>query len=950
MSSTPPSTGAAARTANCAETSARARVAVANLFRIADKAAMQPVPYPALHATHSGIWLAEPDGRVRALGRGEAIARAAETPMILLNAPLVGQRLGYPDLSGLDLLELFAFVHPARFAVPTPKGLADALGLTPPEDEAGAAAFLLRAAGALLSRMSASDWAEREGAWASLQSLRRLRWPWAPAILPHLAQPARDERWLFSRLPEWEEAPPRPQPRTIHIAPEDAAARLADLAGEGAEPRPGQRDYAMAAAAAFAPRLAEGRPHMLLAEAGTGIGKTFAYLAPAALWAAEADGAVWVSTYTKALQRQLDREGARLFPDPATRRRRIVVRKGRENYLCLLNLEDALQGGFAGRAAILAQLAARWAAFTKDGDMVGGDLPGWLPSLFRRAGATALTDRRGECVYAGCPHYRKCFIERAARASVHADIVIANHALVMVNAARGREAGHAPQRIVFDEGHHLFDAADSTFAAALTGQETIELRRWLIGPEGKARGRRRGLAARLNDVASYDPAGASALESAVDAAGLLTGDGWLQRIAENAPFGPIERLLAAARATVYARASAQDAGYGLETELAAPDPALVEAAAPAVEALELLLRPMVALAKRLEAVIEDAPDWLDPPARARIEGAIAGLGWRAQTVQAWIALAARIGGPADPDFVDWLAIDRIDGREYDIGLHRRWLDPTRPLAETVLKGAHGVIVTSATLRGGGHCGEDWAHAEARTGAAHLDRPPLTFAAPSPFDYAAASEVLIVTDVKRGDIPALAGAYARLIEAADGGTLGLFTAIQRLKAVHARIADRLARLGLPLYAQHVDPIDTGTLVDIFRDESRASLIGTDALRDGVDVPGHSLRLVVMEGVPWPRPTVIHAARRASGGGSLYDDQVVRARLAQAFGRLIRRRGDSGRFVLLSAATPSRLLDAFPPGVPIHRLPLAEAVARVRAGLPSVTSLGHQEAMERAGTSS
>src|SRR3546814_1638804 len=116
----------------------------------------------------------------------------------------------------------------------------------------------------------------------------------------------------------------------------------------------------------------------------------------------------------------------------------------------------------------------------------------------------------------------------------------------------------------------------------------------------------------------------------------------------------------------------------------------------------------------------------------------------------------------------------------------------------------------------------------------------------------------------------------------------FTAIQRLKAVHARIADRLARAGLPLYAQHVDPIDTGTLVDIFRDDPRASLLGTDALRDGVDVPGHSLRLAVMEGVPWPRPTVLHAARRAVGGSSAYDDRVVRARLAQAFGRLIRRR--------------------------------------------------------------
>jgi ATP-dependent DNA helicase DinG len=591
---------------------------------------------------------------------------------------------------------------------------------------------------------------------------------------------------------------------------------------------------------------------------------------------------------------------------------------------------------------------ARWAAYTRDGDMVGGDLPGWLTSLFRRAGATALTDRRGECVYAGCPHYRRCFIERSGRASQDADLVFANHALLMVNAARGRTppagtgAAEPPARIVFDEGHHLFDAADSTFAAALTGQEAIELRRWILGPEGRSRGRRRGLAARLADVASYDEAGAAALDAAVGMAGALPGDGWLQRLAEHSAFGPVESLLAAVRGSVYARAAAQDAGYGLETELAEPDPVLVEAAPAAVEALELLLRPLIALGQRLESLLEDAPDWLDAQARARVEGAIGGLGWRTQTLAAWIALAARIGGPADPDFVDWLAVERVEGREYDVGLHRHWLDPTRPLAETVLKPAHGVLVTSATLRGGS---DDWANAEARTGACHVGHPPARFEAASPFDYAACSEVLIVTDVRKGDLPALAGAYARLIEAAGGGTLGLFTAIQRLRAVHARIADRLARAGLPLYAQHVDPIDTGTLVDIFRDDPRASLLGTDALRDGVDIPGDSLRLVVMEGVPWPRPTVLHAARRAAAlrqaqderGGTAYDERVVRARLAQAFGRLIRRRQDRGLFVLLSAATPSRLLDAFPAGVRVARVHLADAIDRVRWRLSSADSM-------------
>ena len=253
-------------------------------------------------------------------------------------------------------------------------------------------------------------------------------------------------------------------------------------------------------------------------------------------------------------------------------------------------------------------------------------------------------------------------------------------------------------------------------------------------------------------------------------------------------------MLAEVRGTVYARAKAQEAGYGLETELAEPDGALVRPRRRRLEALEALQKPLAALGRRLEAVLEDAPDWLDAQARARVEGAIGGLAWRRETLAAWIALLGRIGGAADPDFVDWLAVERVDGREYDVGLHRRWLDPTRPLAAAVLEPAHGVLVTSATLRGGeGLAGGRSAH---RRAAPRRRRPTISRRA-SPFDYAASSEVLIVTDVKQGDIAALAGAYARLIEAAEGGTLGLFTAIQRLKAVHARIADRLARAGLPL---------------------------------------------------------------------------------------------------------------------------------------------------------
>jgi ATP-dependent DNA helicase DinG len=896
----------------------------------------EPLPLPALHASHAGCWLRSASGDTRGTGKGDAVMAAADTPLLLINAPLVATRLGYPDLSGLDLLELFAFVHPARFCVPTPRGLAHALKLPEPLADDDVPRFLQVAAEALLATCAAPGWPERESAWSTLQSLARLRWPWASVLAPRVAQPQRAERWLFSRLPEWDEAPERPQPAQV-ILPEDAVEqRLDSLTGAGAERRPGQRAYAKEVARVFAPRPSRDAPHLLLAQAGTGIGKTLGYLAPASLWAESSGGTVWVSTYTKNLQRQLRAESARAWPETrADGSRPVVIRKGRENYLCLLNLEDALQGGFGGRAAVLAQLVARWAAYSRDGDMIGGDLPGWLGTLFRNRAIRSLTDQRGECVYAGCPHYRKCFIERAARASAQADLVIANHALVMVNAARGRDHAQRPTRIIFDEGHHVFDAADSTFAAALTGMETIELKRWLLGPERGSKGRRRGLAARLADVSSYDEAGRNAVSAACEGAEALPGTGWLQRLAEGAPSGPLEHLFAAVRTTTYARdesangTGSQEGGYGIETEAAQLEGNFVELAQDAAAALAAIRQPLIRLGLRLEAIQAEGPDWLDGQGRARIEGARHSLAWRIDMLAAWESLLGRLGGPADPEFVDWLAVDRSDAREYDVGIHRRYLDPMKPFARTVLEGTHGVMLTSATLTDRSADGDGWQSAVARSGAQYLDLTPMRTEAESPFDYASRAEVLIVTDVPKGDIAALSGALARIVEASGGGVLGLFTAIRRLRAVHGRIADRLARAGLPLYAQHVDPIDTGTLVDIFRDDPRSSLLGTDALRDGVDVPGSSLRCVVMEQVPWPKPSILHRARRAAGGGSAHDDRIIRARLAQAFGRLIRSKDDSGHFIVLSPAFPSRLLTAFPPGTPVHRLTLDETLHRLTA---------------------
>jgi ATP-dependent DNA helicase DinG len=215
----------------------------------------------------------------------------------------------------------------------------------------------------------------------------------------------------------------------------------------------------------------------------------------------------------------------------------------------------------------------------------------------------------------------------------------------------------------------------------------------------------------------------------------------------------------------------------------------------------------------------------------------------------------------------------------------------------------------------------------RTGVVHLPYPVVRLSHESPYDYARNSRIVVINDVNREDMDQVAAAYRELFIAANGGALGLFTAISRLKAVHRRIVQPLAQRGLTLLAQHVDPIDTGTLVDMFRADQDACLLGTDAVRDGVDVPGDSLRLIVLDRVPWGQPTILERARRQAFGGNVYQDMIVRLRLRQAFGRLIRRRSDRGVFVILDPRLASRFTTAFPPGVTVMRTGLVDAIETV-----------------------
>ncbi len=918
---------------------------------------------PALAVGVGGAAIATADGEIDTLSLDDAAELLERKQAIVCHLAFTSQRLklqhALPFDQHLDVLELFAFARPAAFCLPTPRGVARTLELEVPDTLEDQALTILRSAHLLLSAIAAFDPVAKEAAQPIATFMARAGWPWGAGVVAALGGPGdKQTKSLFDvarQLEEWEDEPRDGIPGTAPVSSDEARNRLAALTGSGAEARPAQSQYTSDVTEAFAPPTQPGAPSVVLAEAGTGIGKTLGYIAPASLWAEQNGPGVWLSTYTKNLQRQIDQELDKLFPDPAVKAQKAVIRKGRENYLCLLNFEEtASQAGGGARAVALA-LVARWMQYTRDGDMVGGDFPNWLRLSGLSAG-NALTDRRGECIYSACQHYRKCFVEKAVRKSHHADLVVANHALVMHQAAvdaalsvpqkdaagtDGPDTAPTPHiQYVFDEGHHVFDAADGAFSAALSGIEGAELRRWIRGPEGRGarRSRGRGLQERFADLLPSDEKAEKALDDAIKAAAALPMPGSAARISEGQPTNPAERFLAAVRQQVLARNDDKGQTYGLETPCEPVIDGLLDAANELVAALQEIQKPLLQLVRSLRQELNDETATLETPTRVRIEAGIRSLERRARlTLPAWIDMLISLEKETPAEFVDWFSLTRIEGREVDIAMHRHWVDPTYPFTRAVLENARGALITSATLRDEGTGEENldadasWQTAEIRTGGAHLILPPKRVRLASPFDYKENTRILIVRDVKRDDPDAIAAAYRELFLAAGGGALGLFTAIARLRRIYDRMAPELEAAGLPLYAQHVDAMDVGTLVDIFKAEENACLLGTDAVRDGVDVPGRSLRLIVFDRVPWPRPDILHKARRTKFGQRTYDDMLTRLKLKQAYGRLIRRADDRGVFVMLDPMMPTRLTTAFPEGVEIIRTGIADAVGTVKTFL-------------------
>lgn len=906
---------------------------------------------PALCFASGKFALLTAEGEIKILDAAQAQFAVHNKPVLVCHGAYTRAKLGNVSINAVDVLELFAFVHPGKFCVPTPAGLAKALGQVAPQSLEDYPLSLKESAAFLLDDLSKIKDRERILGIAEVMGLNGRGWAWTPHIFAALGEEYDPSRTIISRtqlnvwkeLPEWTEESPLPPPSHHQISGDEAREKLNSVLSQShsSESRAPQMNYTTRLIEAFRPRDIPDETNVVLAEAGTGVGKTLGYLIPSSLYAEKNEAAVWISTYTKNLQRQIETELTNIYPDQQVRDSKVSIRKGRENYLCLLNFDDLASG--AGlttqiKTAIAAGIMARWIMETREGDLTGFDFPGWLPGLLGHAQTVGLADRRGECIFSACDHYKRCFTERAIRKAKQTPLVIANHAVVMHQTALAGMDENLPQRYVFDEGHHLFDAADSAFAAHLTGQQTYDLRRWIMGPEGGRRSRARGLKKRLEDLLAGDEEGISLMDRILHFSKFLTSEDWLKNLKAGNPQGSAERFIEKIFQQVQARCGESEIFYSLETPTYPLITGLLEVSDKFREDMKILRASMLALIHHIKQKLDAEAETLAPDTRKRLDAVSVSLERRASmTLPAWIAMLDTLASGLTPvEWVDWMSIERIEGKTYDVGMYRHHVDPTKAFATSIKPHAHSVIVTSATLRDGQNMEnqvDGWETAENLTGATHLTSTPVEFSIPSPFDYGNRTKIFIINDIQKNNPDQLATAYRELFLASGGGALGLFTSISRLKATHSKIEHFLSQEGITLYSQHVDGVDAGTLVDMFRDDTHSCLFGTDAVRDGVDVPGESLRMIVFDRVPWPRATLLHKSRKQAFGGSKYDDRLTRLKLKQAYGRLIRKSTDRGVFIMLDSALPQRLQSAFPESVEIEKIGLSQAIEKTRIFLSS-----------------
>ncbi len=585
----------------------------------------------------------------------------------------------------------------------------------------------------------------------------------------------------------------------------------------------------------------------LIVEAGTGVGKSFAYLVPTilAVTAQQKSGrgkAVIISTQTISLQEQLIGRDLPFLNAVLPLEFSAVLAKGRGNYVSLRRLKRAgdRSNSLLGEPREFEQLEQlrKWSITTTEGSLTDLD--------FRPVGAVwdEVKSEQGNCLSRRCPTYDACYFYRARRRVWNAQIVVVNHALFFADLALRREGANVlPDYdvVIFDEAHTLEQtAAEHLGISVSSGQVSYTLNR-LYNER-----RQKGL------LVQHDVRGGA--EAVVR----------LKRDAEDL-FEDLRRL---------GEENSQSTGRFREP------PEVDERAIRALRTLSADLRTHAARLRNEEQRM-DVTSSSD-----RLDGLAAGLtGWVRQSIE---------------DAVYWTEASGRGGQ--NLRLVCAPVDVGPALQELLYSQVRTVVMTSATLTVGRR---DFRFFRQRIGLTGGDELSVG----SPFDYASQARLVLADGMpdpgeRPADFERAAVERIRMhLTESDGGTFVLFTSYRMLRNVASRLTRWLAECGMPLYCQGAD-LDRSAMLDRFRQDRRAVLFGTESFWQGVDVPGDALRQVIITKLPFsvPDQPLLEARLeriREQGGNPFMDYQVPEAaiKLRQGFGRLIRTRDDTGQVVIL-----------------------------------------------------
>lgn len=646
-----------------------------------------------------------------------------------------------------------------------------------------------------------------------------------------------------------------------------------------------------------------------LLEAGTGVGKSFAYLVPAIEWSRANGERTVVSTNTINLQEQLTGKDLPFLADALDGpdgKPTFAMLKGWRNYVCLVRLETAS----SGQASLLEpekhdelRSISNWAAKTSDGSLA--DLPS-QPSAEVWDEVSAEADL---CTRLKCPHFDDCFVFAARRRAAEADVVVVNHHLLAADlAVRGvqdnwQEAAVLPpyNRLVIDEAHHLEDIAGQHMGSRVTA---IGVHRLFSRLERNGKGLVPALMADLvrqsgsTGQASLDLLRETVLPALAEA-----------RLRADGVFNYICQLVSGSDSQV--RLMDDFTGHPIWGEGLGV-------------ALDNFVQTLASIREGVEVVGDRMELESDFESRARLLIELRGVIRRLASVMDGLLLTLR--PKSSSHTVRW--IERTGKRPlgtlpFPVSLTSVPLDVAGVLRDTLFDNVDTVVLTSATLATGG----SFDFLKSRIG---LDKIPGKIRyeeiLESPFDYPRQCLLEIPTgmpnpqhDQLRHD-RAMVDVISDLAEISDGGVFVLFTSYAMLRRIASALREAIGSRW-PMLVQGEGQRDK--LLWSFRESGSAILLGTDSFWEGVDVPGAALRSLVIAKLPFKVPTEpLTAARldllREEGSDGFMSYQVPQAslKLKQGFGRLIRSKTDFGVVVLMDERIVSKrygksMLESLPP---------------------------------------